>query len=80
MGRLKYLVKTPKYEYLPDGLPTGYVFSMFMPKYPEFVAVPMESGKTGLYRLVDIYTPTDPGDMHLPEWEFIKYIKRATTK
>lgn len=77
MSKLKYLFRTPKYEYSPKGLPSGYVFSMFKPKYPEYIAVPMKSGKIGLYRLLEIHTPLDPGDMHIPRWEFLKYIKLA---
>lgn len=68
-------LRRPKYTYLPDGLPTSYVFTMFTPEYPEYVAVPMESGKTGLYKLLEVFTPSDPGDMHLPKWKFIKYVK-----
>jgi len=69
-------MKISNYSYLADGLPTGYVFSVFKPKYPDYAAVPMESGKTGLYKLLKIETPQDPGDMHIPRWEFVSYIPK----
>lgn len=74
----KERLHTPTYEYLPDGLPTDYVFSMFKPKYPPYAAVPMESGKTGLFKLLDIKTPRDPGDMHIARWGFIKYVDKSS--
>ena len=66
--------KTPEYTVL-ESLPIGYVFSIYKPKYPDYVSVPMQSGKRGLYKLIEVETPRDPGDMHIPRWEFVKYIK-----
>ena len=66
--------KTPEYEYFSQGLPVDYTFSKFKPKYPLYVCVPMKSGQSGLFRLLDIETPNDPGDMHIPRWGFIKYL------
>lgn len=66
---------TPQYTYLSEGLPVDYIFTGYRPKYPLYVAAPMKSGKIGLFRLLEIYTPLDPGDMHIPRWGFIKYVK-----
>lgn len=73
--RWRETFRTPKYTLLPDGLPMGYVFSMFKPKYPKYVVVPMQSGNKGLFKLLTIETPSDPGDMHIPRWAFVKYLK-----
>lgn len=76
----KELLKTPEYTYLKDGLPTGYTFSMHKPKYPTYAAVMMQSGKIGLFKLIEVHTPRDPGDMHVPRWGFIKYIRAKASK
>lgn len=77
MSKIKNKLFTPKHTYLEDGLPNGWVFKFNKPTYPDYVSVPMESGKTGMYKLKEIHTPYDPGDMHIPRWEFIKYVKRS---
>jgi hypothetical protein len=50
---------------------------MYTPKYSQYVGVPMHSGKIGLFKLLEIHTPHDPGDMHIPRWGFIKYLKET---
>ena len=73
---IKERLFTPKHTHLPDGLPDSYVFQLHPPKHPDYASVPMESGKIGLFNLLEIHTPRDPGDMHIARWEFIKYLKK----
>lgn len=67
---------TPKYEKV-DALPPTHEFAWYPHTYSKYLSVPMQSGRRALYRYEGSRTPLDPGDLHVHNFTFIKYLTKG---
>lgn len=75
MKLFKERIFTPKYKVF-DSLPSKVEYG-HATKYPEYLSVPMKSGRRALYHYDGIETPWNPGDQHFHRFRFIKYLRSA---